>query len=117
MPRSNCGECTPKTCMSFAVSLGGNPDSLAQCRHITHENLETIQCLLAQGEWKDGLIESHMEEVSKLRFDEIASDLGCILREGALVVRCIGQEYSVGREGTITPDTRNKWIKILILHY
>ena len=103
--------------MSFAVSLGSNPDSLAQCKHITQEALDAIQCLLAQGEWKDGLIESHREEVSKLHFEEIASDLGCPLGKDALMVRCIGQEYSVGRDGTITPDTRNKWIKILLLHY
>jgi hypothetical protein len=103
--------------MSFAVSLGSNPDSLAQCRHIKQENLDAIRSLVAQGEWKDGLIESHMEEVSKLNFEEVAPDLGCVLRDNALVVRCIGQEYSVGRDGTISPDTGNKWVKILLLHY
>lgn len=117
LPRSNCGECTPKTCMSFAVSLGGNPDFLAQCRHIAQKDLDAIKSLLSQGEWKDELIQSHMDEVSKLTFEEIAPDLGCILGEDALVVRCIGQEYSMGRDGTISPDTKNKWIKILLLHY
>lgn len=117
LPKLNCGECAPKTCMSFAVFLGSNPDSLVQCRHIKQENFAAIQSLVAQGEWKDGLIDSHRDEVSKLNFEGIASDLGCILKEDALVVRCIGQEYSIGRDGTISPDTKNKWIKILLLHY
>lgn len=117
LPKLNCGECIPKTCMSFAVSLGSNPDSLAQCRHIKQEDLDTIRSLVAQGEWKDELIKSHMDEVSKLRFEEIASGLGCCVREDTLVLRCIGQEYSMGRDGTISPDTKNKWIKILLLHY
>jgi len=103
--------------MSLAVSLGGNPDFLAQCRHITKKDLDAIKSLLTQGEWKDELIKSHMDEVSKLRFEEIAPDLGCCVRENALVIRCIGQEYSMGRDGTISPETKNKWIKILLLHY
>jgi hypothetical protein len=39
------------------------------------------------------------------------------MRDGGLVVRCIGQEYVVGSDGRISPDTRNPWIKILLLHY
>ena len=117
LPKLNCGECTPKTCMSFAVSLGGNPGSLAQCRHIKQENLDAIKSLLAQGEWKDKLIKSLMDEVSKLGLEEIAPDLGCCMRDDTLVVRCIGQEYSMGGDGTISPDTKNKWINILLLHY
>jgi hypothetical protein len=117
LPRTNCGECVPKTCMSFAVSLPGNPDSLEQCKDIKPENIEGIRSLLVQSDWRDELVKSLADEVSKMNLRETASDLGCPLEGGDLVVRCIGQEYRIRGNGDIIPDTRNAWIKILLFHY
>jgi hypothetical protein len=103
--------------MSFAVSLGANPDYLEQCRYIDPEKRELIKSMLVQGDWRDELIKSLMDEVSKIDLCEIAPHIGCAMREDKLVVRCVGQEYTIGVEGTINPDTGNKWIKILLLHY
>ena len=117
LPRKNCGECAPKTCLSFAVSLGGNPDLLEQCRYMGPEERGSIKAMLVHGDWRDELIKSLMEEVSHIELGEIAPRLGCAIRDETLVVRCVGQEYTIGRDRTIIPDTGNKWIKILLLHY
>lgn len=117
LPRKNCGECAPKTCMSFAVSLGSNPDFLEQCNHLGSEERESIKAMLVHGDWRDELIKSLMGEVSQIDLGEIAPRLGCSMRDDALAIRCVGQEYTIGRDGTIIPDTGNKWIKILLLHY
>jgi len=103
--------------MSFAVSLGGNPDRLEQCRYIEPDKGKAIKSLLVQGDWRDELIKSLMHEVSSVNFREIAPGLGCEARGDALVVRCLGREYMIGRDGAVTPETRNKWIKILLLNY
>jgi hypothetical protein len=117
LPRKNCGECAPKTCISFAVALGANPDYLEQCGCIEPEKRGVIRALIVQGDWRDGLIKALMDEVSGLELHEIAPHLGCEMSEGKLVVRCVGQDYAIGREGEISPATGNKWIKILLLHY
>lgn len=117
LPKNNCGECTPKTCMAFAVSLGGNPDFLDQCRALTAEDCGAIRSMLVTGDWREELVRTLGDEVSRLDLAEIAPGIGCVIRDGGLVVRCIGQEYVVGSDGTISPDTRNPWIRILLLHY
>ncbi len=103
--------------MSFAVSLQGNPDFLDQCRRIEAPALSTIKSLLTRGDWRDELVKSLMSEVSVLNFDDLAPGLGCFVKGDELIVRCIGQDYAVRRDGEISPDTGNKWIKILLLHY
>jgi hypothetical protein len=117
LPKKNCGECTPKTCMSFAVSLGSNPDYLQQCRYIGPEEHGSIMSMLLNGDWREELVRTLGDEVSMLDLEEIAPGIGCFMRDGNLIVRCIGQEYAVGGDGKISPDTRNPWIKILLLHY
>lgn len=117
LPRNNCGECTPKTCMSFAVSLGNAPGALAECRHIDPGKLSTIKSMLLKGDWRDELAGTLMDEVSKIDIVGIASDLGCSVAEDKLVIRCIGQDYTIDREGNVAPETKNKWIRILLLHY
>ncbi len=117
LPKTNCGECAPRTCMSFAVFLGGNPDQLEQCGYIEAEDRVAILSMLGKGDWREELVRSLGDEVSKLSLAEIAPGIGCFMREDRLIVRCIGQEYAVDSDGVISPDTRNPWIKILLLHY
>lgn len=117
LPKLNCGECIARTCMSFAVSLGSNAGYLEQCTHIEPDKIVIIESMLKKGDWRDELIKSLMDEISVMDLDVIAADLGCCMKENRLVIRCIGQEYAISRDGAISPDTRNKWIKILLLHY
>lgn len=103
--------------MSFAVSMQSNPDCLDQCRHIESSSLPVIKSLMTRGDWRDELVKNLMTEVSGTNLDDRAPDIGCSINGDSLIVRCIGQDYAVGRDGSISPDTGNKWIKILLLHY
>jgi acetyl-CoA decarbonylase/synthase, CODH/ACS complex subunit gamma len=51
LPRTNCGECVPKTCMGFAVQLCERGLTLSQCPPLTDpkfsDNLEKLEALLA----------------------------------------------------------------------
>ncbi len=51
LPRTNCGECLPKTCMGFAVQLCERGLSLSQCPPLSdpkfQANLEKLETLLA----------------------------------------------------------------------
>lgn len=117
LPKKNCGECVSKTCMSFALRIQSNPDALEQCRYIDQGSHALIRSMLVQGDWRDGLIKSLSEESSALDFTEIAGGLGVRMEDGKMIIRCIGVDYAVGRDGAIEPDRGNKWITILLLHY
>lgn len=117
LPKKNCGECPQKTCMSFAVALQGDAGLLDQCRHIEPARLSAVKSLLTSSDWRDELVRDLMEQVSKMDILGAASDLGCRVEEDRLVVRCIGQDYLIERDGKVSPETRNKWIAILLLHY
>ncbi len=117
LPRTNCGECAARTCMSFAVSLQGNPGQLGQCPHLSPSGISAIKSMLTRGDWRDDLIKGLMSEVAELNFGNLAPGLGCFMKGDDLIVKCIGQDYVVRRDGSISPDTGNKWINILLLHY
>jgi hypothetical protein len=103
--------------MALAMYLTNNSADLEACRHIDSENRAAIESRLTQNDWRDELITSLSGEVSKLSFDAIAGDLGGHIRDGKLVIRCIRLDYSLGRDRIISPDTGNKWTKILLFHY
>jgi hypothetical protein len=117
LPKTNCGECSSKTCMSFAVQVKVSADRLGECRHIDPEKLSKIEAMVVKGDWREELVKSLAQEASALHFEEIAADLGGSMKGGNLTLRCIGVEYTITPEGTITPDRGNAWIKILLLHY
>lgn len=103
--------------MSFAVLLQGNPDYLDQCPGISTANRSAIKELLVHSDWRDELVNTLMSEVSAMNLDDVAPGIGCAMKGDTVIVRCIGQNYAVGRNGSVGPDTGNKWIKILLLHY
>ena len=72
LPKKNCGECSSKKCMAFAISIRSNPDALDECKHMDLETLEKIRETLIQGDWRDDLIKSLTGEVAKLNFPDIA---------------------------------------------
>jgi Domain of unknown function (DUF3786)/Putative Fe-S cluster len=117
LPKKNCGECSSKKCMAFAISIRGNPDALDECKYMDLETIGKIREKLLQGDWRDDLIKSLAGEVAKLSFPDIAGDLGGQVKNGKLRIRCVGLDYSLGGDGTISPDAGNKWIRILFLHY
>lgn len=103
--------------MAFAVAVKANPEVIDQCRRITSEVCEQIKSMLSEGDWRDELIRTLQEEVSLLDFGEVAGGLGASINDGKMIVRCIGADYSIAKDGSITPDRGNKWINILLLHY
>jgi hypothetical protein len=117
LPKKNCGECVSKTCMSFALFLKTNPEAIDQCRYVEPANLGKLQSTLVQSDWRDELIGSLRREISGLDLEEIAKDIGGNIRDKRIIIRCIGVDYAMEKDGTIVPDGGNKWITILLLNY
>lgn len=117
LPKKNCKRCPPGTCISFALQLKKDLSLLEECPYIDNDKREYLKRNLEVYDWRDDLIERLKKEVSSLDLSKISEGIGAIKVEGGISLRCIGKDYIITPDGTITPDTENKWIKILLLHY
>ncbi|MCX7794557.1 MAG: DUF3786 domain-containing protein [Thermodesulfovibrionales bacterium] len=117
LPGKNCRECSPGTCMAFAIKVNREPSLLDECPYMEHEKRNYLRAHLIKSDWRDNLIESLKKEVSRINFNDIAAHLGAGLTEDGLFIRCIGRDYLIKRDGSVIPEVENKWIKILLLHY
>jgi hypothetical protein len=118
LPKKNCGECEQRKCMPFALSLIKGEANLTECPYLTPGAVEEIKTSLKKSDWREDLILSLKQDVSKINFSEIAEGLGAKLKEGYLIINCLGREFRIDKEGEIfTNGPITSWIKILLLYY
>ncbi|MFN3480249.1 MAG: DUF3786 domain-containing protein [Thermodesulfovibrionales bacterium] len=117
LPRTNCGECSQKTCMAFAVYLKTGHEGINECRYLSPSTIERIRSMLNEGDWRDELLRSLKKEIQDLDVIKIGHEIGAVIRDNAIGIRCIGKDYLIDNNGNITPEPYNKWIGILLLHY
>jgi len=117
LPKKNCRECNAGTCMAFAVSIKKDPSKLKECPYLDEEKREYLKRNIQAFDWRDELIKNLEQEVSRINLIERAQDIGATLHDEGIVLRCTGRDYLVRRDGKILPETDNKWIRILLLHY
>jgi len=121
LPRTNCGKCPQKACMPFAVALAKGDATAEACPGLTEVQRGEIVGGSAKGDWRETVVAGLRAEVAGLPFAEIAPGLGASLREGAMLIRCLGREYRVAPDGAIDATGAASpvapWTKILLLHY
>ncbi|NTU43695.1 MAG: DUF3786 domain-containing protein [Nitrospirales bacterium] len=118
LPRKNCGQCGPKTCMPFAISVLRGDVDIADCPHLAEKDREELRGSITQSDWREDLIVKLRAEVSGLSFPSIAEGIGAGLDKGSLIIRCLGREFRIGPDGAIeTAGPITPWMKILLLHY
>jgi hypothetical protein len=118
LPRKNCGECSLKACMPFAVSVVKGDALLEECPLLAPADREALQASVVQGDWREELILKLSAEIGGVDFAANAAGIGAQLVDGALQLRCFGRDFTVALDGTIrTAGKTTPWIRILILHY
>ena len=118
LPRNNCGLCTAKQCMAFAVALAKGETDPDECPTLTDEVRRELRGGSGQGDWRESLLGDLRKEVAALRLEDIAAGLGAELGDGSLSIRCLGRDFLMGPDGTIAAaGPIAPWIQILLLHY
>lgn len=118
LPKKNCGECRQKACMPFAFSVIKGEAELSECPYLTSAERESMQGDLTKSDWREELILKLRNEVKNIKLGDVAKDLGGEIKEDALLLRCLGREFSIAPDGEIRTRGRiTPWIKILLLHY
>ncbi len=117
LPKTNCGRCPQKTCMAFALSLLKGEVKADACPEMSEQARQELSKIKIK-DWKAELIEKLQKEIKEIDLSEVAEGIGAELRDGNLIIRCFGTDYTVAPDGEITTSGHiNPWIKILLLHY
>ena len=118
LPRTNCGLCKARQCMAFAVALAKGEADPDECPTLADAVRRELRGGSGQGDWRESLLGELRKEVAALRLADVAAGLGAGLRGGSLSICCLGRDFLMGPDGTITADgPLSPWMQILLLHY
>lgn len=118
LPKKNCGECSQKSCMPFALSLIKGETELSECPYLTEDEVNELKKTIVHSDWREELILRLRKEVRDVDFSEVASHIGAELQDKALMLKCMGREFLIDASGEVkTKGFITPWIKILLLHY
>lgn len=121
--RSNCGKCGLPNCMAFcALAVAGqkDPDS---CPQLGDEIKARIReksgaARAAQADRPEAMINKIMSKVAEVDFVEAAERLGGEVKDGRLVIRCLGKIFELDREGRLYSLCHvNNWVHVALLQY
>lgn len=118
LPKKNCGRCSLKACMPFAISVIKGDTPLDECPLLSPEEIDILKPALVSGDWREELILKLSAEITMLNLADIAPGIGAEMQGGDLNLLCFGRKFIVSPEGSIkTEGSMTPWIRILILHY
>lgn len=118
LPKKNCGKCSLKTCMPFALAVIKGDAELSECPLLTGDAITGIEGSLRRSDWREELILKLREEIKDIDFGKVAEGIGAVLKDGWLMLECFGREFTISPDGEIaTHGSMTPWIKILLLHY
>jgi len=118
LPKKNCGKCSQKACMPFALSVIKGDANLSDCPLLTEDEIRAFESSITRSDWQEELIQSLRVKIKDIDLSAVSHDLGGDYRDGALFMYCLGRKFEIvpggeiRSQGPITP-----WIKILLLHY
>ena len=118
LPKKNCGKCSQKACMPFALSVIKGDADLSDCSLLTEDEIRDLKSSITHSDWQEELIQSLRLKTKDVDLSGITRDLGGDYRNGRLFMHCLGREFEIFPGGDIrTQGHITPWIKILLLHY
>lgn len=118
LPKKNCGRCSLKTCMPFALSVIKGDAELSACPLLAQDEIRELNKSIIHLDWQEELIRSLSLKIQNVDLSALALDLGGVFRDGRLIMPCLGREFEIFPDGGIkTRGHITPWIRILLLHY
>ncbi len=117
LPRTNCGSCSRKACMPFALALLQGTADLAECIILTDDGRAKLADIRSS-DWREDLIATLRSDIAGMDLCAAAGDLGGRIEADGLQLTCMGREFVIRPDGGIvSPQPVSPWMKILLLHY
>lgn len=104
--------------MPFALAVIKGDAELSECPLLEAAEAERLKSMITVTDWREGLILKLREEVKKIDLGGISELLGGEMRNGSLVINCMGRPFTISPDGEVaTHGHITPWVKILLLHY
>lgn len=122
LDKSNCGECSAPTCLTFAAEVFKGQRQLRECPHLDSEIIEkyggkTADRVTLEQE-RDEFVEQLKRNIAASDLAARARSLGAAFSGGKLTIKCLGKNFSVDTNGNILTDIHvHPWIAIPVLTY
>lgn len=122
LPKSNCRECGIPTCLAFSAAVINEQKHLSDCPHLDRDTLAQfegqIDRHISMEDIQEETLQQLKREISSMNFASVAERLGATLDGESLVVKCLGKEFAIDREGNIASQCHtHAWFSIPLLHY
>jgi len=118
LPGINCGTCSAKTCMAFAMKISKNEGSLSECTKLTEQGKKELEEMLSTADlsdWKEKFLDELLNDMKQKDLVHVAGGIGALTDNGALELKYMGKDITVRNSGL--DDGLDIWDKLLILMY
>jgi hypothetical protein len=122
LPRTNCGDCRVPTCLAFAAAVFRGEKRIEDCPHldgglIERFNGERPYRTTMEQEF-DQALEPVRRELAKVDFSTAAERLRASHSEKGLTIKCLGKDFTVDPQGTVTSACHiHSWVMMPLINY
>lgn len=121
LPKTNCRQCQAPTCMAFSAAVIHGQKRLADCPYLGDDTIARFEGSMGKSpaeKKQEELLESLKKQISSLNFSARAEKIGAGIRDGKLVVKCLGKEFEITARGKIESQCHTHvWFSIPLLNY
>jgi len=121
-PRTNCGKCGVSTCMGFSALVARGQKNPRDCPYLNEEIIrrtaQTSESETSRENRAEQLVRELKGKVKDIDFSEAAERLDGELKDGGIMIRCLGKPFVLDRDGELhTMCHVNHWIHVSLLQY
>ncbi len=122
LDKSNCRECSEKTCLAFAAAVFQGRKPLSQCPHLSSDVIEQFGSEIERPQTAQVEMEESMqllrEKVAGTDISSAARKLGGRFADDRLTLKVMGKDFSVDSKGNLFSDIHiHPWVVVPILNY
>jgi hypothetical protein len=121
LPKANCRDCGLAACLAFAVAVMQGQKRLSGCPHLPDDMKSEVREAGGHTPQAADNIQRKVQAMqARVRTSDLAGTarhLGLPLRDGRLVITCLGKDFSLGPEDITSSCHINPWLSLPILDY
>lgn len=121
--KSNCRECSEKTCLAFAAAVFKGKRALRECPFLDQEVIDrygdgAVENRKTIEEDQEEVISFLKNQVIKKDFYVAAKNIGGVFLNDRLTVKIFGKDFSIDTNGNLNTDIHvNPWVTIPFLSH
>lgn len=122
LPQSNCRQCYLPSCLAFATAVLKGEKKLADCPCLSVEAAadadEAVGARTSMDRNMEEVFFRLQKEVAGIDLAARAAPVGGRMVDDRLAVSCLGKDFLVGADGSVTSECHiNPWVTVPLLHY